>query len=65
MGLRYVSKLLFSEKSQIANNSAATEARENIRTYLESLEFYKFFMFIWLNLKTIKFYLIKLATYFY
>ncbi len=51
IGPRYVSKLLFSEKSQkfwnfylvknhkIANNSATTEAREKISTYLESLKF--------------------------
>jgi hypothetical protein len=28
---------------KIANHSATTEAREKISTYLESLEFYKFF----------------------
>jgi hypothetical protein len=47
---------------KIANNSATTEAREKISTYLESLEVENFLMYVGLNLKTIKFYLIKLAT---
>jgi hypothetical protein len=35
---------LYLEKNhKIANNSAATEAKEKISTYLESLEFQKFF----------------------
>ncbi len=44
------------------NNSTTTEARENISTDLEPLEFDNFLMYVWLNLETIKFNLIKLAT---
>jgi hypothetical protein len=36
-------QLLFCEKLQ-KNNSATTEAKENISTYLESLEFWKYFV---------------------
>jgi hypothetical protein len=46
---------------KIANNWTATIAREK-STYMESLEFQKNFDVVWLNLKTIEFYLIKLAT---
>jgi hypothetical protein len=35
---------------RIANNSANTEAREKISTYLETLE--NFLMYVWFNLKT-------------
>ncbi len=45
---------------RIANNSATTEAREKITTFLESVELKKM-MYVWLNLKTIKFDLITLA----
>ncbi len=45
---------------KIANNLNTT--REKIRADLESLEFYKNFDVVWLNLKIIEFYLIKLAT---
>ncbi len=38
MGPRYVLKLLSIEKSQIANYSATTEAREKISADFESLE---------------------------
>ncbi len=41
--IRYVMQLLFMKNYKIANNSAATEAREKISTYLESLEFQNFF----------------------
>jgi hypothetical protein len=40
---------------KIANNSATTEATEKISTYLESLEFWKFFDVGLTNLTTIKF----------
>jgi hypothetical protein len=50
---------------KIAKNSRAIQAREKISTDLESLELYKFFIYVSLNLKTTKFYLIKLATNFY
>ncbi len=38
IGPRYVMQQ-FMKNYKIANNSAATEAREKISTYLESLEF--------------------------
>jgi hypothetical protein len=50
---------------KIAKNSTTTKAREKISTDLESLEFQKFLMYGGLNLKTIKFYVTKLATDFY
>jgi hypothetical protein len=50
------------KRYKIANNSATTEAREKISTDLESLEFKKFLVHVGLNLKTITFYFIKLAT---
>jgi hypothetical protein len=46
---------------KIVNNSTATKARAKISVDLESLEFYDSLMSVLLNLKTIKFYLIKLA----
>jgi hypothetical protein len=49
----------------VSNNSATTKAREKISTGLESLEFLEILMYILLNLKTINFYLIKLATDFF
>ncbi len=62
MGPRYV---LHVKNHKIAKNSTTTKAREKISTDLGSLEFYIFFTFVWLNLKAIKFYFSKLATYFY
>ncbi len=53
-------QLWFSEKLQ--KNSTTTRAREKISTDLESLEF---LMDVWLTLKTIKFYIIKLGTFLY
>jgi hypothetical protein len=50
---------------KIAKNSINAKAREKISIDLESLEFYKKLMYILLNLKLIKVYLIKLATDFY
>ncbi len=50
---------------KIAINSTTARAREKISTDLESSEFYIFFTYVWLNLRTIKFYFIKLATDFY
>jgi hypothetical protein len=52
---------------KIANNSQTTEAREKISIVLESVKFKKFFDICidWLNLKTIEFFLMKLATDFY
>jgi hypothetical protein len=46
IGHRCGLRLLFSEELQIANNSAITEAREKICTYFESLEFWKFLMYV-------------------
>jgi hypothetical protein len=42
-GPRYILKLLFGENHKIAKNSTTTKARENISTYLKSLEFLKIF----------------------
>jgi hypothetical protein len=42
-----------------------SKAREKISANLVSLEIKTFLMYIWLNLKTIEFYIIKLATDFY
>ncbi len=48
---------------KIANNLATTENRAKISTYLEFVEFYRNVLInVWLDLKTIKFYLIELAT---
>ncbi len=55
----------FLKNIKVAKNSTIATAREKISTNLKSLEFQKFFTYIRLNLKTIKFYLIKLATEFY
>jgi hypothetical protein len=41
MGPRYILQLLFSANYKIANNSATTEARENISSDLISLELNK------------------------
>ena len=49
----------------MAKNSTVTKAREKISTYLESLEFWSFVDVSSAKLKTIKLYLIKLATDFY
>jgi hypothetical protein len=43
IGPRYVLQLLLVKNHKVANNSATTKAREKISTYLESVEFYKFF----------------------
>jgi hypothetical protein len=50
---------------KIANNLITTKAKEKISTDLESFEFLNFFDVCWIRFKTIKFYLIKLATDFY
>ncbi len=51
---------------KIAKNSTTTEAKEEIGTDLKNLwNFRKILMQVQLNLKIIKFYLIKLATDFY
>ncbi len=50
------------KNTKIGNNSAMIEAREKIRTDLESLEFCRN---IWCNFKTIKFYLIILASIYF
>ncbi len=58
MGLQYVLQLLLGEKSlncQWLNNQWS---KKKINTDLESLEFYNFLMYVWLNFKTIKIYLI-------
>ncbi len=47
---------------KISNKPTATEAREKISTHLKSLEFQKKFDIRLTKFKTIKFYLIKLAT---
>ncbi len=47
---------------KIANILTTAKARENLSTNLESL---KFLMYVWLNSNTIKFYLVKLETYFW
>jgi hypothetical protein len=62
MGPIYVLPFLFCENYKIANDSRTTTAREKVCRDLESLEFYKNFAVVWLNLKTIEFYLTKLAT---
>jgi hypothetical protein len=49
------------KKYKIVNNSRTTTAREKISRDLESLEFYKKFAVVWLNLKIIEFNLLKLA----
>ncbi len=48
---------------KIADNSIITEARQKNKHRFGILRI--FFMYVWLNLKTIKFYLIKLDTDFY
>jgi hypothetical protein len=56
----------FVKNHKIAKNSTTAKAGGKISTDLESLEFHNFFwMYVRLNLKTIKFYLIKLARDFY
>ncbi len=47
---------------KIAHNVTTTKASEKISTYLE---FWWYFDVFWLNLRKMKFYLIKLATDFY
>jgi hypothetical protein len=64
MGHRYVLQLLLSGKSQYANNPIASEASKKICADFESSEFYKKMMYVSLNLKTIKFYFIKLPIIF-
>ncbi len=53
--------LYLVKNHKIVNNSTAPTARAKISVDLESLEFYDFSMSVLLNLKTIKFYLIKLV----
>ncbi len=66
MGLRYVLQVIcVVENYSCANNSTITKARVKINTYLKSVEFRISLIYVSLNLKTIKFYLIKLATDFY
>jgi hypothetical protein len=43
VGSKYVLQLLFSEKSQIANNSTTTKASEKINTGLKSVELKEYF----------------------
>jgi hypothetical protein len=50
---------------KIAKNSTTTKAKDKISTDLESLQDSIFLMYGWLNLKTIKFCSVKLATDFY
>jgi len=57
----YVLQLLFNINHKIAKNTT-TKAREKISTDFESLEFYQKIIYVWLTLKTIKFYWIKLVT---
>jgi hypothetical protein len=56
---RYVCNFYLVKNCIIAKNSATTKAKEKISTYFESLDI---LMYVGINLKTIKFYLIKLAT---
>jgi hypothetical protein len=51
----------FAKNQKIAKNSAATRAKEKIRTDYESLELFEFFIYVWLNFKTVKFYLINVT----
>jgi hypothetical protein len=51
----------YVENHKIVNNPTTTGARAKISTHLEAVEFENFLMYVILNLKTIKFYLIKLA----
>ncbi len=51
----------FVKNHKIDKNSATTKAREKLINDSQSLDF----LDVWLNLKTIKFYLINLATDFY
>jgi hypothetical protein len=65
MSLRFVLHILFFYLVHyhiVANNSTMTKAREKLSADLDSLDF---LLHVWLNLKTVKFYLIKLAIYFY
>ncbi len=55
-------KFYLVKHHKVAKNSTTTKAREKIGTDLESLEFGIFFVYIGLNLKSIKFSLLKLAT---
>jgi hypothetical protein len=52
------------ENHKIANDSTTAEAREKKRTDIEPLIVRNFMCYVSLNLKPIKFYLIKLATNF-
>jgi len=60
-GWQHVSQIcfasLFSEKSEF-KKSTTIKTTEKISTVLGSLELQEFLMNVWLNLKTIKFYLI-------
>ncbi len=53
----------YLEKNRkIAKNSTTTKTREREVQIWNPQNFWKFLMYDWLNLKTVKFYLIKLAT---
>ncbi len=62
MGFWYVLQLLFSEISQNSDNSTTTEASEKNKHMFWILVI---FLYVLLNLITIRFYLIKLAIDFY
>ncbi len=61
-GTRYVFQISFSEKLQKAFKSTNTEVKEKTSTDFEFLEFYTFSDVCLTTLKSIKFYLTKLAT---
>jgi len=56
MGLIYDLQLLLNKKGKFVNNSIVIEAREKMSAYLVSLEFYKNFNIILLNLRLLNFY---------
>ncbi len=49
-------------EQKIAKNITTTKARETISTRLNPENFRNIFMYVWVNLKTLKLYLTKLAT---
>ncbi len=59
--LDMLNNLHLVKNHEIVNNSTTSEAIEKISSNGEFLEFYNFLMYVWLNLKAIEFYLIKLA----
>ena len=54
-----------AKSHKIADNSMTTEGGEKISAVLESSELKKNCPYVWLNIKTFKFYLIKTALDFY